>query len=252
MSLYGLIGYPLSHSFSKKYFTKKFEEEDLKNCAYENFPIPSINELKEVLALPALQGFNVTIPFKELVIPFLHHSSEIVKKIGACNCIKILEGKLYGFNTDVFGFENSLANKLDPAIHHRALILGTGGSSKAVRFVLEKLKIRFTSVSRKPAAGCLSYEQITKEIIQSNQLIINTTPLGMFPNIVEAPPLPYQFLTPSHYLVDLIYNPEKTLFLKKGEDCGAQIQNGYEMLVLQAEKSWEIWNNPVELLTGNF
>lgn len=252
MRLFGLIGYPLSHSFSKKYFTEKFEKECIIDCAYENFPIPDIDELKTVLALPGLQGFNVTIPFKEQIIPFLHYKSEIVKKINACNCIKILDGKLYGFNTDVFGFEKTLLKKSDPVIHRHALVLGTGGSSKAVKFVLGKLKISFTEVSRKPAAGCLSYEQVTKEVIQENQLIINTTPLGMFPNVIEAPSLPYNLLTPDHLLVDLIYNPEKTMFLKMGEDSGAQIQNGLEMLVLQAEKSWEIWNHHPEMLTGDF
>jgi shikimate dehydrogenase len=251
MRLFGLIGYPLSHSFSKKYFTEKFEKEGLKDCAYENFPIPNIVELKSILALPGLQGLNVTIPYKEQVIPFLYQSSKVVKKINACNCIKISDGELYGFNTDVAGFENSLTGKLNPAIHQQALILGTGGSSKAVKYVLEKKGIKFTIVSRKPAAGSLSYEQITKEIILKDKLIINTTPLGMFPNVVEAPPLPYQFLTPDHFLFDLIYNPEKTLFLKKGEEQGAQIQNGYEMLVMQAEASWKIWNDG-ELLTSEF
>jgi len=242
MRLFGLIGYPLSHSFSKKYFTEKFERERLENCVYENFPIPVIDDLEKILALSGLEGLNVTIPYKELVIPYLSRSSDIVKKINACNCIKIKDGKLYGYNTDVAGFENSLKDKLNPALHQQALILGTGGSSKAVKYVLEKLKIKFKVVSRKPAAGALSYEQLTKEIIQTHKLIINTTPLGMFPNVVEAPPLPYQFLTPEHFLFDLIYNPEKTLFLKKGGEQGARIQNGYEMLLLQAEENWKIWN----------
>ena len=242
MRLFGLIGYPLSHSFSKKYFTEKFEKEGLRDCTYENFPIPIIDDLKKVLALPGLQGLNVTIPYKEQVIPFLHQSSDIVKKINACNCIKIADGKLYGFNTDVAGFENSLKGKLNPAIHQQALILGTGGSSKAVKYVLEKMGIKFKMVSRKPSAGRLSYEQINKEIIHTHRLLINTTPLGMFPNVIEAPPLPYQFLTREHFLFDLIYNPEKTLFLKKGEEQGASIQNGYEMLVLQSDENWKIWN----------
>ena len=222
------------------------------DCVYENFPIPVISELKAVLRMPGLQGFNITIPYKEQVLPYLHYTSEIVKKINACNCIKIIDGKLYGYNTDVYGFENTLIKKSDPAIHHHALVLGTGGASKAVKFVLEKLKITYTEVSRTPAAGSISYEQVTKEVIQQHQLIVNTTPLGMFPDITEVPPLPYQFLTRDHLLIDLIYNPGKTLFLKMGEDADAQIQNGLEMLVLQAEKSWEIWNNQHEFLTGDF
>jgi shikimate dehydrogenase len=251
MRLFGLIGYPLSHSFSKKYFTEKFEKEGLRDCVYENFPISGIHELKNILALPGLQGLNVTIPYKEQVIPYLHQASDAAKKINACNCIKIAGGKLYGFNTDIAGFENSLTSKLNPASHQQALILGTGGSSKAVKYVLGKLGIKFKIISRKPSAGNLSYEQITKEIILAHKLIINTTPLGMFPNVVEAPPLPYQFLTPDHFLFDLIYNPEKTLFLKKGEEQGAQIQNGFEMLMMQAEANWKIWNNE-ELLTIDF
>jgi len=252
MRSFGLIGYPLSHSFSKKYFTEKFEKEGLQDIAYENFPISDIIELNKIIDLQGLQGLNVTIPYKELVLPFLHHSSDIVKKIKACNCIKIISGELYGFNTDVFGFEKSLIDKLISPVHTDALVLGTGGSSKAVKYVLQKLGINFTVVSRKPAAGCFSYEQLTKEIMLKNKLIINTTPLGMYPNIVEAPPIPYEFLTQEHFLFDLIYNPEKTFFLKKGEEIGAQIQNGNDMLVLQAIKSWEIWNNHTELNSGNF
>jgi len=242
MKLYGLIGYPLSHSFSKKFFTDKFEKEGIKNCRYENFPIPVIDDVKNIISLPALQGFNITIPYKEQIIPFLHQVSDIVNKINACNCVKIVNGKLLGFNTDVPGFQYALVTGLNPLLHKKALILGTGGSSKAVKYVLSKMEIEFIVISRKPAAGGLSYEQITEEIIHNHKLIINTTPLGMFPNVVEAPPLPYQFITKDHFLFDLIYNPEKTLFLKKGEQQGAQIQNGYHMLILQAEESWRIWN----------
>jgi shikimate dehydrogenase len=247
MRLYGLIGFPLSHSFSKKYFTEKFEKEGLKDCSYENFPLADINDLKKVLENPELQGFNVTIPYKEKVISFLNHSSIDVKKIKACNCIKIIEGKLYGYNTDITGFEKSLVKKWNPFIHTHALILGTGGSAKAVKFVLEKKGISYQVVSRKQAAGNLSYDQLTPEIIAKHKLIINTTPLGMFPNIVEAPPVPYHLLSSEHFLFDLIYNPEKTLFLKKGEQQGAIIQNGYEMLVLQAEENWKIWNSASEI-----
>ena len=243
MKLYGLIGFPLSHSFSKKFFTEKFEKEGLDNYKYENFPLENIEDLEKILSLPGLQGFNITIPYKEKVVPFLNYSSEIVKKINACNCIKISDGKLLGYNSDVFGFEKSLLNKLNRAVHQHALVLGTGGSSKAVKYTLGKMGIDFLSISRKPAAGNLSYEQVTKEIIQTHKLIINTTPLGMFPDVAKAPPLSYEFISQDHLLFDLIYNPEKTLFLKKGEEKGAQVQNGFEMLVLQAEESWRTWNN---------
>ena len=252
MRLYGLIGFPLSHSFSKKYFTTKFENEGLRQYAYNNYPIPIIDDLNKILVLPGLEGLNVTIPYKEQVIPFLHHTSEIVKKINACNCIRIIDGKLFGLNTDVTGFEKVLEEKLNPEVHKQALILGTGGSAKAIRYVLEKKGIKYSNVSRKPSVDSFSYEQLTKEVFQSHQLIINATPLGMFPNIIEAPPIPYKFLSKNHLLVDLIYNPEKTLFLKKGEEQGALIQNGYEMLVSQAEESWNIWQKEEKELMSSF
>jgi shikimate dehydrogenase len=242
MQLYGLIGYPLSHSFSKKYFTEKFRREGLDDCVYENFPLPAIEGLKEVLLKPGLCGLNVTIPYKEQVLSFLDDASDVVKKIRACNCIRIKDGKLYGHNTDVLGFEGSLKKKLNPFLHKKALILGTGGSAKAVEYVLSAMGISFRHVSRKPSARSLSYEQLTPSVIDQHKLIVNTTPLGMYPNTVEAPPIPYQCLSPEHFLFDLIYNPEKTLFLKKGEERGALIQNGYEMLTLQAEENWRIWN----------
>lgn len=246
MRLFGLIGFPLSHSFSKKYFTEKFEKEGLKDCVYENFPLSTFDEIKKVLAMPELEGFNVTIPYKEKIIHLLHYSSPEVKKIKACNCIKIKEGKLYGYNTDIPGFEKALKKNWNPFIQTNALILGTGGSSRAVRYVFESLGIKFKKVSRKPSADRYSYEQLTKNVISKYKLIVNTTPLGMFPNIVEAPPIPYEFLTEEHFLFDLIYNPAKTLFLKKGEERGALIQNGYEMLGIQAEENWKIWNTEME------
>jgi shikimate dehydrogenase len=246
MRLFGLIGFPLSHSFSKKYFTEKFEKEGLKDCSYENFAIPSIDELKKILATPGLEGLNVTIPYKEKVIPFLFQASPVVKKIKACNCIRIKNGRLFGYNTDIAGFEKSLKKNWNPFLHSHALILGTGGSAKAVRYVLDKYDIKFKQVSRKPSADSYSYEQLTKNIISKYKLIINTTPLGMYPNVVEAPPIPYEFLTNEHFLFDLIYNPAKTLFLKKGEEQGAFIQNGYDMLVEQAEVNWKLWNTDEE------
>ena len=242
MRLFGLIGYPLSHSFSKKYFTEKFEKEGIADCRYETFSIPSIDELPSIIkSNPDLCGLNVTIPYKEEVLSFLDAKSELVNKIKTCNCIKVSEGKLTGYNTDAPAFEKSLKEKLQPH-HKKALILGTGGAAKAVEFSLRQLKISYKNVSRKPSAKSFSYEQLTDELMQEYTLIINATPLGMYPNIVEAPQIPYHALTSKHYLFDLIYNPEKTLFLQKGEKQGAAIKNGYEMLVLQAEESWKIWN----------
>ena len=242
MRLFGLIGYPLTHSFSKKFFTEKFEKEGLKDCSYENYPIQSIDMLRDILNIPGLEGFNITIPYKEQVLSFLHESSDVVKRIKACNCVAIRNGKLIGYNTDVIGFERSLLKNIDRAIHNKALILGTGGSAKAVQFVLTQLGIVSRFVSRKPSAHSFSYEQVTSDLIGEYKLIINTTPLGMYPNIVQAPQLPYDNLTSKHFLFDLIYNPEQTLFLKKGQSKGAKTQNGFEMLVLQAEENWKIWN----------
>jgi shikimate dehydrogenase len=243
MRLFGLIGFPLSHSFSKKFFTEKFEKEGLDDFKYELFPIASINELEDVLRKhPELLGLNVTIPYKEQVLPFLHEKDDTVKKIKACNCIVIEDGKLKGYNTDVIGFERALQQKLGPD-HTKALILGAGGAAKAVEFVLTKLKISFRYVSRRPSVNNYSYEQVTPSVLASYPLIVNTTPLGMYPSINEAPQLPYEALTSRHYLFDLVYNPEKSLFLQKGEQQGATIKNGYEMLVIQAEESWRIWNS---------
>jgi shikimate dehydrogenase len=242
MRLFGLIGYPLSHSFSKKFFTEKFEEEGLNDCRYELFSIASINELRNVLDKHYdLCGLNVTIPYKEEVLPFLHEADDVVKKIKACNCIIIKNGKLKGYNTDVEGFERSLKKQLQ-SHHTKALILGTGGAAKAVEFVLQKLGIDFRYVSRKSSVNNYSYEELTPGIIADHKLIINTTPLGLYPTVNEAPQIPYEALTPRHYLFDLVYNPEKSLFLQKGEERGAVIKNGYEMLVIQAEESWRIWN----------
>lgn len=242
MRLFGLIGYPLTHSFSKKYFSEKFEREGITDCQYEAFSIPSIDDLTTVVkGNPELCGLNVTIPYKEQVLSFLDAKSELVTKINTCNCIKIVNGKLTGYNTDAPAFEQSLKEKLLPH-HKKALILGTGGAAKAVEFSLRKLKISYKHVSRKPSAKNFSYEQLTDALMQDYTLIINTTPLGMHPNVVEAPQIPYHALSSRHYLFDLIYNPAKTLFLQKGEERGAAIKNGHEMLVLQAEESWRIWN----------
>ena len=242
MRLFGLIGYPLTHSFSKDYFAEKFKREGIDDCRYENFQLANIPELSKVIRDHSeLEGLNVTIPYKESVLSYLHEKNELVKETGACNCIKLEHGKLTGFNTDVIGFETSLLAKLQP--HHKnALILGTGGAAKAVEFVLKKNQIPFTHVSRKHSKNDIAYEQLTPVVLEENKLIINTTPVGMFPNTNEVLPLPFEAITPQHFLFDLIYNPSKTLFLTKGEEMGAIIQNGYEMLVCQAEESWKIWN----------
>ena len=244
MKLYGLIGYPLGHSFSKKYFTGKFIKEGIDDCNYENFSINTIDELNTLLLQnPQLCGFNITIPYKQAILPFLDDATHLPVRVTACNCVKIVERKLIGYNTDVTGFERSLLFKLKK-YHTQALILGNGGAAEAVKFVLNKLNIEFKTVSRKLHKGSnLTYADLNQEIIEKHQLIINTTPLGTYPNVLECPAIPYQFLTPKHYLFDLVYNPAQTLFLQRGEQKKAIIKNGYDMLEIQAEESWRIWNS---------
>lgn len=241
---FGLIGYPLSHSFSKKYFTEKFEKEGLKDHTYDLFPISSIDELPSVLSKHVdLIGLNVTIPYKQQVLKYLD-ASNLPDGVNACNCIKIENGKLTGNNTDVAGFEVSFKQSLKPH-HTKALVLGNGGATAAVTYVLKKLNIGYEIVSRSiHANSTLTYEMIDKKIITDHPVIINTTPLGTYPNVDECAPIPYAFITEKHYLFDLIYNPGKTLFLKKGEERGATIKNGYDMLEIQADESWRIWNTP--------
>lgn len=241
MRRFGLIGYPLTHSFSQKYFTEKFAQEGIHQCVYENFSLIEINELATVLQQEDLCGLNVTIPYKKQVLSFLTDVSSVVSKIGACNCIEIKNGRLTGHNTDVAGFEKSLFPFLQ-SYHTKALILGTGGASAAVAFVLDKLGITFQYVSRLASDVSISYDSVDEDMISSHQLVINTTPLGMYPNVDECPAIPYQYLTPQHHLYDLIYNPAETKFLAKGTLQGATTQNGQEMLILQAEESWQIWN----------
>lgn len=242
MQKFGLIGFPLSHSFSKKYFTEKFLRESILNASYELFPIENINILPDLLrSEPLLCGLNVTIPYKQQVMPFLDELSPVVKEINACNCIKIENGKLVGYNTDVIGFEISLKKKLKPH-HKKALILGTGGAAKAVEFVLRKNGIDYLQVSRNKSDDAISYNELDNEILSSHHLIINTTPLGMFPEIDKAPPISYTKIGASHYLFDLVYNPSETLFLKQGRLLGAATENGADMLIDQAEASWDIWN----------
>ena len=243
MKWYGLLGKTLKHSFSKAYFTDKFNALGITDCKYENFELASIDELPELLRdNPSIKGLNVTIPYKEDVLPFLNEKNDIVKEVNACNCIKISEGKLSGYNTDVVGFQQSLEQVLE-SHHTHALILGTGGSSKAVQYALKILGIRYQNVSRTKSTMSITYDELNEDILNSHQLIINTSPVGMFPNVERTPPIPFEFVSPKHLLFDLIYNPAKTLFLKKGEEKGAKIANGMEMLVLQAEESWKIWNS---------
>ena len=220
------------------------------NAQYANFPISSIESFAALWKEhPSLEGLNVTIPYKKEVIAFLQHSSPVVESIKACNCIRKFNNELYGYNTDVTGFEKSLLPFLQPH-HTHALILGTGGAAAAVQWVLEKLKIQFQIVSRKGNAieannemkAYLSYDQLAASVIESHTLIINTSPLGMFPNVNEAPPIAYDAITAQHHLYDLVYNPTETLFMKNGLAKGATVQNGLAMLHIQAEESWAIWN----------
>jgi shikimate dehydrogenase len=247
---FGLIGYPLSHSFSQKFFTEKFLQENIVNASYHNFPIPSMESFAGLWEEnPNLEGLNVTIPYKKEVIPFLQHSSAVVQEIHACNCIRKFNNELYGYNTDVIGFEKSLLPFLQP-YHTHALILGTGGAAAAVRWVLQKLNIQFQLVSRKTNTieantemkASLSYDQLPASVIETHTLIINTSPVGMYPNVNEAPPIAYEGITAQHHLYDLVYNPTETLFMQKGLEKGATVQNGLAMLHIQAEESWAIWN----------
>lgn len=244
MKTYGLIGYPLTHSFSKKYFTEKFASEGLTDHVYENFPLTSIEEVVQVFNNnPSLIGLNITIPYKEKIITYLDESTEVVRETGACNCIKIIGGKKVGYNTDVIGFGISLDAKLQ-STHRKALILGTGGAAKAVAYALKQRSISYLFVSRSPnGKDVIGYDQIDHSILNEHTLVINTTPIGMYPNVDQAPPIPYQLLGADHYLFDLVYNPVKTLFLHKGEQAGAVIENGAAMLKIQANASWEIWNS---------
>lgn len=245
MQKYGLIGFPLGHSFSRNYFNQKFEAENI-DARYLNFEIPTIKDFKQVLkANPELNGLNVTIPYKEQIIPYLDELDDDAKKIGAVNVIKFTKGlfgktKLKGYNSDIIGFKQSIEPLLNEK-HRKALILGTGGASKAVFQGLKQLGIGATLVSRKPKEYCITYEEITPKIIEQYTVIVNTTPLGMFPNINACPNIPYELLTPQHLLYDLLYNPDETLFMKKGKEQGAIVKNGLEMLLLQAFAAWEIW-----------
>ncbi len=246
MEKYGLIGYPLKHSFSKGYFNEKFSMENI-DAEYVNFEIPSIRDFKKVIENnPDLKGLNVTIPYKEQVIPLLDSLSENAKQIGAVNVIKIVREKkkirLIGYNSDIIGFKESIGPLLE-ANHKMALILGTGGSAKSVFHGLNQLGVNSMFVSRTKSDGVLTYDELTPEVMKIYQVVVNCTPVGMFPKTDECPAIPYNLLTPNHLLYDLLYNPNETLFMKKGKEQGANVKNGLEMLLLQAFAAWEFWQS---------
>ena len=244
MTNFGLIGKSLSHSFSKTYFEKKFNDLNLINHTYQNFELNTIFEIENVLKTPNLKGLNVTNPYKEVIIPFLDELTADAKQIGAVNCIKISNEKTIGYNTDFYGFAQSIKPFLEPQ-HNKALILGTGGAAKAVEYALKNIGVEVyfvTSSAVKKNNTTFFYNELNNHIFNAFKLIVNTTPVGLFPNINDAPKIPYNLITANHLCYDLIYNPSETLFLKKAKEQGALIVNGYSMLQLQAEKSWEIWN----------
>lgn len=242
--LYGLIGYPLSHSFSKGYFARKFEQEGIKESFYEAFPIDSIERLPALIEqYPNLIGLNVTIPYKEQILPFMKGLGAGAEAVGAVNTVLIKEDGWYGYNSDIYGFSTSLARAIEKenlAIE-RALILGTGGAAKAVKYALQQGGIEAVYVSRRSGTDILTYEELNRSTLEKYKLIVNTTPLGMSPNVDSFPNIPYHYIGENHLCFDLVYNPEATLFLQKAQQQGAYILNGLEMLHLQAEKSWEIW-----------
>ena len=238
MRIFGLIGKNLSHSSSARYFNEKFLKEEITNTRYKNFKLKNISEFPKLIKENNISGLNITIPFKESIIPFLDKVSDAVKEIRAVNTIKNINGKLFGFNTDILGFEKSIY----PLLQNKktALILGDGGASKSIQYVLEKLNIHFKIVSRNSE---LDYHDLNKEIIENTDVIINSTPLGTYPKTEEFPNIPYQYLNSKHLLFDLVYNPEVSTFLSYGIRKNCSVKNGEEMLFLQAEESWRIWNS---------
>ena len=241
MKRYGLIGHPLKHSMSRHLFNEKFEYEGL-DCLYQHFDLKSLDELQEVLEkYPDLCGFNVTIPYKEAIIPLLDEIDAVAKEVGAVNVVKIVEGKLKGFNTDVYGFEQLLSRAIkDRQIEH-ALVLGTGGASKAVQYVLRQRGIAFSTVSRNAEKGDYTYDTLADEVLRQNLLVINTTPLGMYPQMDDFPDLHYQAIGKKHILIDLIYNPKETAFMELGKTWGAKVYGGMQMFEEQAKKTWELF-----------
>lgn len=245
MRRFGLIGRTLGHSFSARYFADKFAREGLaEQCRYDLFELEQVDDVKDLLLnTESLEGFNVTIPYKQLIIPLLDSLSREAREIGAVNCVKVAkDGMLTGYNTDIDGIRISLDKLLGLECVEAALILGTGGASQAVQYVLLERSIPFRLVSRDGSKGDLTYDELTQEVIDSHRLIINSSPVGMYPHCDEAPALPYHKLTPNHYLFDLVYNPERTLFVERGRAQGAHTLSGLAMLYAQAESAWKIWN----------
>ena len=241
-SIYGLIGKGISYSFSKNYFKQKFKEENLLYHTYQNFDCKNLTQVLETLKQKNLKGVNITIPYKEKIIPYLNKISKEANEIGAVNTVSIDKGgKLLGYNTDCYGFQKSLFKELNKKVKN-ALILGTGGSSKAIKYVLKENLINYNLVSRTRKRGNYVYNELDKNVIREHELIINTTPLGTYPNILNCPNINFDYINNDHILFDLTYNPKKTKFLLNGELKGAKIINGYDMLIFQAEKSWSIWN----------
>lgn len=239
---FGLIGKNIDYSFSKKYFSEKFKKENL-DCTYSNFDVVNISEIESILQNNSISGYNVTIPYKEEIINFLDEIDEVAKDIGAVNTIKKIDNKNIGFNTDSIGFEKSLLPLIENKIPKNALILGSGGASKAIKYVLKKLKINYSTVSRKEGKSEFVYENLNEVILNKFKMIINCSPVGTFPNINNCPNIPYKFLTKDHILYDLVYNPIESLFLKRGINLGCKTKNGLEMLEIQANESWSVWNN---------
>lgn len=241
MKLYALIGHPLKHSFSRDMFTDKFKREGL-DCRYQNYDIQSVEHILDIIAEhPELCGFNVTIPYKEAVIPLLDDIDATAKEIGAVNAVKVDNGKTKGYNTDVYGFSILLERALKGRQVEHALVLGTGGASKAVQYVLKQHNIPYSTVSRSTDKGDYTYDTLTDEVLRQSHLIINTTPLGMMPRIDDFPEIHYQALSQNHILIDLIYNPKHTAFMELGHTWGAKVYNGLQMFEEQAKKSWELW-----------
>ena len=238
---FGLIGKNIDYSFSKKYFSEKFKKENL-DCTYSNFDIENISLIESILQKNGISGYNVTIPYKQEIIKFLDEIDEVAKAIGAVNTIKKIDNKNIGFNTDCIGFEKSLIPLIENKKPDSALILGGGGASKAVKYVLKKIKINYSTVSRKEGKSEFIYENLNDVIINRFKMIINCSPVGTFPNINKCPNIPYKHLTKEHVMYDLVYNPIESLFLRRGRELGCKTKNGLEMLEIQANESWRIWN----------
>jgi len=241
MRKFGLIGYPLDHSFSKSYFEKKFDRENILDAEYQNYPLSSIDQFTQLIeSNPDLKGLNVTIPYKESIIPYLTELDETAQAVGAVNTIKFIDGKLIGYNTDAWGFAKSLLSMASPKMK-RALIIGNGGAAKAVKYVLNRIGVEYQIVNRTKSDGVLTFDGLTDDLISSVQLLVQTTPIGTSPNINEMPAIPMNSIGSTHLAFDLIYNPEESLFLKTMREKGAKTKNGLEMLQDQAEEAWRIW-----------